>query len=130
GAEVALGPIHHRGGERQRLDGHALPVHRGHALAQVVVARLERRGAGPLHHDRGAARIRPVDLAAGGRGGLLARAEEALGEEVRVNVDALGCRHGGDSTTASRRSGTSSAGPGGTLVGRGGTPRPTWWRVK
>ena len=36
--------------------------------------------------------------AAGGGAVLLDGAEEALGEEVRVDVDALGVGHGGDST--------------------------------
>src|SRR6185437_7665097 len=76
----------------------ALLVHGGHTLGQVPVARLERRGAAALDDDGGAARVGAVDLAARGGAVLLDGAEEALGEEVRVDVDALGVGHGADST--------------------------------
>ena len=98
GAEVALGPVDHRRGEREGLDGHALPVHGGDALGQVPVARLERRGAGALDDDGGAARVGAIDLAARRSAILLDGAEEALGEEVRVDVDRVGPGHGRDCT--------------------------------
>ena len=98
GAEVALRPVDHRCGEREGLDGHALLVHGGHALGQVPVAWLERRGAAALDDDGGADAVGAVDAARPRPRRLLDGAEEALGEEVRVDVDALGVGHGRDST--------------------------------
>ncbi len=90
----AVRPVHHRNGEREGLNAHALAVHRADAQVQVPVARLERWGARGAEDDDGAPGVRAIHAGAERRAGFLDQPDEALRKEVRVDVDAEGSSHG------------------------------------
>src|SRR6266568_959184 len=90
----AVRPVHHRHGEGEGLDAHALAIHRADAKVQVHEARLERRRARRAEHDDGALGIAAVDPGAEGRARFLDEPDEGLWEEVRVDVDTRRSGHG------------------------------------
>src|SRR5437764_11285775 len=97
-AEIAVGPVHHRRRQRERVNGDADAVHRLASAVEIPVRGVERRRARLLEHDRGTLRVRAVDARLGRRALARDEIEIALGEEVRVYVDRVRPGHGRDCT--------------------------------
>ena len=92
--DLAVGPVDHGRGERERLDGDALAIHGAPAPVEVVVPRLEGRRAVGADQDRRPAGIGAIDTRAERRARLLDDVQEGLGKEMRVDVDGASVRHG------------------------------------